>query len=140
MRLSVLKGRGAGVPISRQQFDEGHGVHAPLVGGARTEVVQSLRPLSAMARAPRHCTLAIRAVGNPKEHVQAAPQAASPGPSGTLTEPLRAPLAASMLRTHLVLDREVNKVSVHQHLVGRPQLRVVAEEERGGHFLARGQP
>ena len=36
---------------------------------------------------------------------------------------------------HLVLDRKIDKVGVHKHLVGGPQLRVVLEEERRRHLL-----
>lgn len=39
-------------------------------------------------------------------------------------------------RAHLVLDGEVDEVGVHQHLVGRPQLRVVLEKQRGRHLVA----
>ena len=36
---------------------------------------------------------------------------------------------------HLVLDRKVDEVGIHQHLVGGPQLRVVLEKERRRHLL-----
>ena len=41
-------------------------------------------------------------------------------------------------KVDLVADRKVDKVCVHDDLVRRPQLRVVAEEERGGRLVAAG--
>ncbi len=72
---------------------------------------------------------------------QDAHRAASPGPLGALANPVRtAQPQACNLCTHLVLDGEVDEVCVDQHLVGRPQLRVVAEEQRRRHLLPGGQP
>jgi hypothetical protein len=37
---------------------------------------------------------------------------------------------------HLVLNGKIDEVGVHQHLIRRPQLRIVLKEQRCGYFLA----
>lgn len=54
---------------------------------------------------------------------------------GTRPAPQKGGTCHRWRTTHLVLDRKVDKVGVHEHLVGRAELRVVPKKERRGRLV-----